>query len=334
MTKEETMTKVETMVFALCALGLLLALDPGHARAAGNAYPTRPIRFIVPYPPGGGTDTVGRMLAQKLTERLGQQIVVDNRGGANAIIGTEIASKAAPDGYTILFTVQGSIAVNPSLYRKLPYDPQRDLAPVIQVNTIALLLTANPKLPANNVAELVQLAKAQPGRLTYASSGTGGSSHLAMELLSRAAGIKMVHVPFKGGGPALRALVANEVNLYSGPVLTSWPQVQGGRLKALGVTTPKRLASLPDVPAIAEAIPGYESTSWQGVFVPAGTPRAIIMRLNTVFRDILAEPSVRDKLAAGGAEVVAGSPAQFATFIKGETAKYAKLIKDAHIRVN
>jgi tripartite-type tricarboxylate transporter receptor subunit TctC len=300
--------------------------------AAPSLYPSKPIRFIVPFPPGGGTDTVGRMLAQRLTERLGQQVIVDNRGGANAIIGTEIAAKAPPDGYTLLFSLQANLAVNPSLYRALPYDPERDFSPVIQINTIALMLAAHPGLPAKNISELVRLAKSKPGQITYASSGIGGSSHLAMELLRKAARIELVHVPFKGGGPALTALLGGQVNLYSGPVLVSQPHVKAGRLKALGVTTPKRLASFPDVPAISETIPGYESIVWQGIVVPKRTPTAIVNRLNTEVNKILREPAIRDKFAASGADVVGGTQAAFAVFIKEETAKYAKLIKDAGIR--
>jgi tripartite-type tricarboxylate transporter receptor subunit TctC len=321
-------------------LGLLAAglaqVGVSHAQrsvsAAPSLYPSKPIRFIVPFPPGGGTDTVGRMLAQRLTERLGQQVIVDNRGGANAIIGTEIAAKAPPDGYTLLFSLQANLAVNPSLYRALPYDPERDFSPVIQINTIALMLAAHPGLPAKNISELVRLAKSKPGQITYASSGIGGSSHLAMELLRKAARIELVHVPFKGGGPALTALLGGQVNLYSGPVLVSQPHVKAGRLKALGVTTPKRLASFPDVPAISETIPGYESIVWQGIVVPKRTPTAIVNRLNTEVNKILREPAIRDKFAASGADVVGGTQAAFAVFIKEETAKYAKLIKDAGIR--
>jgi tripartite-type tricarboxylate transporter receptor subunit TctC len=326
---------MRALVLGLLAAGLA-QVGVSHAQrsvsAAPSLYPSKPIRFIVPFPPGGGTDTVGRMLAQRLTERLGQQVIVDNRGGANAIIGTEIAAKAPPDGYTLLFSLQANLAVNPSLYRALPYDPERDFSPVIQINTIALMLAAHPGLPAKNISELVRLAKSKPGQITYASSGIGGSSHLAMELLRKAARIELVHVPFKGGGPALTALLGGQVNLYSGPVLVSQPHVKAGRLKALGVTTPKRLASFPDVPAISETIPGYESIVWQGIVVPKRTPTAIVNRLNTEVNKILREPAIRDKFAASGADVVGGTQAAFAVFIKEETAKYAKLIKDAGIR--
>ncbi len=298
------------------------------------SYPARPIRLIVPYPPGGGMDIVGRILAQKLSESMGQPIVVDNRGGANAIIGTDLAAKAAPDGYTMLLALPASLAVNPVLYRNVPYDPARDFTPVIQLNVIALLLGTHPLVPAKNVAELLQLAKAKPGQLSYSSSGTGGSSHLAIELLKSMAKVDLVHIPYKGVGLALNDVVGGLVPIYAGTVLGGLPFVKAGRLRALGVTTRKRLASLPEVPAIGETVPGYESTSWQGVVMPRGTPAAIINRLNAEIGKILQQPEVSDKLTAGGAEIVGGSPAEFGAFIKAEMAKYSKLIKERGIRVD
>jgi tripartite-type tricarboxylate transporter receptor subunit TctC len=328
---------VRRAVLAICIMvcvhtGVVHA-QPAESGTAPGTYPSKPIRFIVPYPPGGGTDIVGRMLAYKLSEQMGQQVVVDNRGGANGIIGTELATKAAPDGYTMLIAIAAGLAVNPSLYRNLHYDPQRDFAPVIQLNLIALVLAVHPSLPAKNVADLLQLAKAKPGQMTYASSGTGGSSHLAMALMTKMAKVDMVHVPYKGGGPATNDLLAGQVNVYCGTVLGTLPFVKTGQLRALGVTTPKRLASLPDVPAIGETIPGYESTSWQGIVMPKATPAAIVNRMNAEIGKILRQPEISAKLAADGAEVVGGTPAQFGAFIKSETAKYAKLIREAGIRV-
>lgn len=318
----------------VCVYAGVVEAQRGEGGPGFAAYPTRPIRLIVPYPPGGGTDTVGRMLAQKLTEQMGQQVVVDNRGGANAIIGTELAAKAAADGYTMLLTLPASVAVNPILYRNIPYDPARDFAPVIQLNLIALLLAVHPAVPAKNVAELLQLAKAKPGQLTYASSGTGGSSHLAIELLQSMSKVDMVHVPYKGGGPALNDLLGGQVQVYAGTVLAALPFVKAGRMRALGVTTAKRLTSLPDVPAIGETIAGYESTSWQGIVVPRATPANIINRLNADIGKILRQPEVRDRLTAEGAEVVGGTPAQFGAFIRSETMKYSKLITERGIRVD
>ena len=303
-----------------------------RAEADAAAYPSRPIRLIVPFPPGGGTDLVARLLSQRLTERFGQQVVVDNRGGANTIIGTELAARAAPDGYTMVLALPVSIAVNPSLYRSLPYDPVRDLAPVIHLNSIALLVSAHPTLAANSIGELVQLAKAKPGQLTFASSGTGGSSHMALELLKLLAKIDLVHVPYKGGGPALNDAIGGQGNLYCGTLLTSLPIVKAGRLKALGVTSARRIATLPDIPAIAETVPGYESDTWQGILVPKGTPPAIVNRLNQEIARIMRSPEALERFANQGAEPVAGSPEEFGAYIKAEIAKYARVIKSAGIK--
>ena len=322
------------LCFGVCVHAAAVHAQRTESGALSASYPARPIRLIVPYPPGGGMDIVGRMLAQKLSENMRQQFVVDNRGGANAIIGTDLAAKAAPDGYTMLLALPASLAVNPFFYRNVPYDPVRDFAPVIQLNVIALLLASHPSLPAKNVAELLQLAKAKPGQLAYSSSGTGGSSHLAIELLKSMAKVDLVHIPYKGAGLALNDVVGGQVPIYAGTVLGGLPFVKAGRLRALGVTTRKRLASLPEVPAIGESVPGYESTTWQGVVMPKGTPAAIIDRLNAEIGKILRQPEVSDKLTAEGAEVVGGSPAEFGAFIKAEMAKYSKLIKERGIRAD
>ena len=302
------------------------------AQPPAPGYPTRPIRFIVPFPPGGGTDIVARLIGQRLSERLGQQVVIDNRGGANAIIGTELGAKAPPDGYTILMSLQASLAVNPSLYRNLPYDSLRDFAPVIQLTSIPLLLAAHPSLPANSVKELVQLARAKPGQITFASSGTGGSSHLAMELFKIMAKVDMVHVPYKGGGPAINDLLGGQVQTYSGTAISVVPYVKAGRLKALGVTTARRLPVLPDVPAVGETIVGYESVVWQGVVVPKATPLAIVNRLNREIAGTLQLAEVKERLTGTGATVMGGTPAEFGALINSEIAKYAKLIKETGVR--
>lgn len=312
---------------ALFAIAAMLLAE----LCAAQSYPSKPIRLIVPFPPGGGMDLVARMLSQKLAERLGQQVVVDNRGGANAIIGTDLAAKAAPDGYTIVLALPASVAVNPSLYRNLPYDPQRDLAAVSQLTSIALLLTAHPGFAANSVRDLVQLAKSKPAQLVFGSSGSGGSSHLAMELFKSMAHVEMTHVPYKGGGPALNDLVGGQIPLYAGPMITALPFVKSGRLKALGVTSRKRSSILPEVPAIAETIAGYESDSWQGVLAPKRTPPAIIELLQKEIAAILRQPEIRERLAGQGAEPLGTTPAEFDAYIKTETAKYAKVIRDARI---
>lgn len=297
-----------------------------------QTYPSKPVRFIVPFPPGGGTDIVARLFGRKLVENIGQQIIIDNRGGANAIIGTDLAAKAAPDGYTILLVLPASVAVNPSLYRNLPYDPARDFAPVIQLNSIPQLLAAHPSLPANSVRDLIQLAKSKPGQITFASSGTGGSSHLAMELLKIMAKVDMVHVPYKGGGPAMNDLLGGQVQLYTGTVIGSLPFVKAGKLKALGLTSPRRSAALPGVPTIAETVPGYEANTWQGIVVPKATPAPIIARLNREFARILEQPDVRERFAADATEPIGGTPAEFDAVIKADAAKYAKLLKEAGIK--
>ena len=325
-----------TLALACLAAPVLAAGAAGQplqrAEAVAAGYPSKPIRLIVPFPPGGGTDLVARLLSQRLTERFGQQVVVDNRGGANTIIGTELAAKAAPDGYTMVLVLPVSVAVNPSLYRNLPYDPVRDFAPVIHLNSIALLLSAHPSLAANSIGELVQLAKAKPGQLTFASSGTGGSSHMALELFKLMANVDIVHVPYKGGGPALNDAIGGQVNLYCGTLLTSLSIVKAGRLKALGVTSARRLATVPDIPAIAETVPGYESDTWQGILVPKGTPPAIVNRLNHEIARIMRSPEAIDRFANQGAEPVAGSPEEFGAYIKAELAKYARVIKSAGIK--
>ncbi len=320
-----------------CVAGFVLAgvlICGGTSHAADGAYPSKPIRFIVPFPPGGGTDTVARAIAQRLTESLGHQVIIDNRGGANAIIGTELGAKAAPDGYTLTFTLPAAVAVNPVLYPQLPYAPLRDFAPVTQLNTIALLLVVHPGMPANSVKELIALAKAKPGHVTFASSGNGSAAHLASELFMLMAGVDMVHIPYKGGGPALTDIIGGQVQLMSGPMISALPFVKSGRLKALAVTTDKRIPGLPDVPAIAETVPGYESSIWHGVLAPAGTSRDIVNRLRTEIVTILRVPEVRERFAREGAEPVGSTPAEFGAFIRSEMTKYAKLVKAAGIRAD
>lgn len=310
------------------------ACNASVAQTAQAQYPTKPIRFIVPFPPGGGTDIVARTINLRLSERLGQTVIIDNRGGANAIIGTDLAAKAPADGYTMLICLQANMVVNPLLYRDLPYDPSRDFAPVLQLTTIAQMLTVHPGLPVKSVTELIQFARSQPGKLTYGSSGTGGSSHLATVLFNTMTQLNMVHVPYKGGGPAVNDLVGGQINVYAGTVLSLVPFVKAGRVRALGVTTEKRLAAFPDLPAIAETLPGYEAGVWQGLVVPKGTPDAIVQRLNREINAILKMPDIQERLTAGGAEPIGGSAAAFSRWIKKDTAKVAKLIKDAGIKVN
>lgn len=306
-------------------LAALLAW-PALSATAQN-YPDRPIRFIVPFPPGGGTDTVARLIAHPLSERLKQQLVIDNRGGANAIIGTDMGAKAPPDGYTLVFCLPASVSTNQTLYRNLPYDPARDFAPVIQLNAIAIMLVGANVLPVKSVAELVAYAKARPGQLNFASSGNGSAGHLGVELFALTTGIRMVHVPYKGGAPALTDTISGQMHLMAGPMISALPHVKAGRVRALAMLASQRAKGLPDVPAMGETLPGFDASIWHGVLVPRGTPAAIVQRLNRDINEVLRLPEVADRMATQGAEAVGGTPAQFAALIKADTAKYAKLLK-------
>ncbi len=297
-----------------------------------QAYPTKPIRLIVPYPPGGGTDIVARLLSQKLNDALGQQIVIDNRGGANAIIGTELGAKASPDGYTLLFALPANVAVNPSLYTNLPYDPVRDFAPVTQLNTFAMLLVAHPSLPVTSVADLVRLARTSPGKLNFASSGEGGGPHLSMELFKSLTKTTITHIPYKGGGPAANDLLAGQVQVMTGTLMSTLPLVKTNRLRALGVTSARRSQAAPEIPAIGETVSGYEFSNWHGILAPRGTPAAIVDKLNVEIRKILQSNDVRERLASQGADPVSGSPDDFMKLIKSEIIKYQQLMHSAGIR--
>jgi tripartite-type tricarboxylate transporter receptor subunit TctC len=312
----------------LAALG---AVSP----ATAQPYPSKPVRLVLPYPPGGGSDTIGRPLAQKMSEGLGQQVVVENRGGANGNIGMEAVARSAPDGYTIVFALSAQLAINPGLYHKVPYDPLRDYAPVTLFGSGVYLLVVHPSLPVKSVRELVALAKARPGQLAYSSSGNGSGGHLAAELLNSMSGIRMLHVPYKGGGPALMDLIAGQVQVLFATQLASWPHVQGGRIRALGVSTAKRPSSLPDLPTIAEAgVPGYDSGVWYAVLAPAGTPREVIARLNGEIVRALNLPDYRGFLVSNGIEPIGSPPEELSRTIKIELAKWSKVIKDAGVRVD
>lgn len=308
---------------------MLLAAAAMVAPVQAQDYPSRPIRFIVPFPPGGGTDTVARLIAQPLSERLGQQLVIDNRSGANAIIGTDLGAKAPADGYTLVFCLPASVSVNPTLYHNLPYDPARDFAPVIQLNAIAILLVGANALPVKSVAELVAYARARPGQLNYASSGNGSAGHLAVELFALTTGIRMVHVPYKGGGPALTDTISGQMNLMAGPMISALPHVKAGRIRGLAMMSAKRVKGLPEVEAMGETLPGFDASIWHGVLVPRGTPVAIVQRLNRDLNEVLRLPEIASRMALQGAETVGGTPEQFAALIRSDTAKYAKLLKAA-----
>ncbi|MCC6534686.1 MAG: tripartite tricarboxylate transporter substrate binding protein [Burkholderiales bacterium] len=300
--------------------------------AWGQDYPSRPIRLVVPYPAGGPVDIMGRLTGQKLTDQLGSQVVIDNRAGANGNIGGEIVARSSPDGYTLLMGANGSIAVNPGLYRKMPYDPAKDLAPVSLVSTGALMMVVHPSLPAKSVGEFVALAKTRPGAINFASSGAGSTAHLCSELLKVMTAIDIVHVPYKGSAPALNDVIGGQVQMLITGVSSAAGHVRGGKLRALGVTSAKRLAAFPEVPTIGEAVPGYEVLTWYGVFVPAGTPAGIVQRLNGAIVTGMNTKEIHDRMTALGAETATNTPAAFGAMVKKEIAQWAKVLRAAGIR--
>jgi tripartite-type tricarboxylate transporter receptor subunit TctC len=320
------------MKFANPTLAVAIACATlGWANA--QAFPVKPIRLVVPYPPGGGTDTVARPLAQNIAERLGQPVVIDNRGGASGIIGMELVARAPADGYTQVFALSAQLSVNPVLFEKLPYDPLADFAPVSQVAIGTLLLGVHPSLPVKTVRDLVALAKARPGQITYASSGIGSAPHLAGELLAAMTGVRMVHVPYKGGRPALSDTLAGHVHVLFGPVVTLAPHVKTGRLRPLGVTTLRRASALPDVPTIAEAgVKDYESSYMFAVLAPAGTPRDAILRTNTAIAQALRDRDYLQFLTANGIEPRGGPPEDLTAAIKAELVKWGRLIREAKVK--
>ena len=308
---------------------LLLFAEP----AVGQTYPSKTLRLIVPFPPGGGNDIVGRLLAQRLGESLGQQIIVDNRGGAGGTIGTEATAKAAPDGHTLLVN-NISLAVNATLYPKLPYDTLRDLAPVALVGRQANFLVVHPSLPARSVREFLALARAKPGQLIYASGGVGTAGHLATELLTMMTGIRMVHVPYKGLGPALTDLAGGHVQLTITTLASALPQMKSGRFRALAVTTAQRSSFFPDVPTLSEAgVPGYEFSTWYGLLVPAGTPRPIVERLNRETAKLLAS-TLKEQFAAQGLEGSASTPEEFGAYLRNEVVKWGKVVRQSGAKVD
>jgi tripartite-type tricarboxylate transporter receptor subunit TctC len=314
------------------AMLVLLALVPLSPSA--QDYPRRPVRLIVPFPPGGGNDIVARAVAQELGKSLGQQLVVDNRAGAGGAIGAELAARSPADGYTLFLGGVGSHVVNPSLHAKLSYDPIRDFAPVTLIASAPSVLVVNPSLQATSVAEFTALAKASPGKLNYASNGNGSSAQLAAVLYESMAGVRMVHVPYKGVAPALVDLMSGEVQLMFGTLVAILPHIKAGRLRALAVTGRNRSALLPEVPTLAESgLPGYEAGSWYGILAPAGTPGAIVARLNAEINAAIRQPEVRERLAAEGAEVLGGTPGDFASHIKAELSRMGKLMREAGIRM-
>ena len=310
----------------LCASSTCSAADP---------YPNKPVRWVVPFPPGGGTDLISRTIATKLNEVWGVQVIADNRPGGGGTLGLGIAAKMPADGYTIVLGQASNVAVAPGLYAKLAYDPVKDLQPITNVIAAPLVIVSHPSFPAKNAKELIAYARAKPGAVTFGSPGNGTIGHLSMELLKTSAKINMLHIPYKGATLAITELIGGQIVLYASSMPPALPLINAGKLKALGVTTAKRLAPLPNVPTIAESgVPGYEAVNWYGVFVPAGTPKEIVAKLHDDIVRVLRQPDVKERFAGEGGDIIADTPEQFGVFIRKEIPKWTKVIKDAAVKVD
>ncbi len=306
---------------------------PGAQSALAEAWPTKPVKIVVGFAPGGGTDVVARVLGQRLTEMWGQQVIVENRPGATGVIGADSVAKAAPDGYTLLMGHVNSNAIAPNFFRKLPYDPIKDFAPVIYVGFVPNVLVVHPSVEAKSVQELVALAKSKPGQLTYASSGNGSTQHLAGEKFKLLTGVDIVHVPYKGSGQAIGDLLGGNVNMNFDTMPPILEPVKSHRLRALAVSTPQRVPQMPDVPTFNElGMTGFDITNWYGVFAPAGTPKDIVTKINADILKAMQNPETRAKLEQVGTQIGGGTPEEFAAFVKSEIAKYGKLVKEANIK--
>ena len=318
----------------IAAMATLLALALSALPAAAQNYPNRLTRLILGFPPGGGTDIVARLLAQKLSEGFGQQVIVDNRPGANSNLAAEVVAKSPADGYT-LFLITGGLAINKALYNTLNYDVERDFAPVISVGSVPQIIGVHPSLPVKSIAGLIAFAKSRPGQVGYASAGTGSVEHIAGEMLGSMGGVKLLHVQYKGGGPAAVAVISGEVSVSVNVLPAVLPFIQNGRIRCLAVTSERRSSILPDTPTVAQSgLPGYEASVWYGVLAPRGTPREIVAKLNTELNRILGMADVREKLAVLGADPLGGTPEAFGTLIRNSVAKYVKVVKDADIKVD
>ncbi len=324
-------TAIRRLGQAVAAVAALMISATGITQAAEIKYPTRPVRLMVSYPPGGPSDLTARLAAPYLAGALGQQFVVDNRGGAGGTLAVGLLTQATPDGYTLLMSAGGEIVIAPSLRRKLPYDPTRDIIPISRVGSSQLVLVVHPSVAAKSVKDLVALAKAKPGSINFASAGSGSTAHLAGEQFKHLAGIDIVHVPYKGAGPALTDLVGGQVQMLISAYSSAFPHIKAGKLRALGVTGSKRIASAPDLPTIAESVPGYEVLSWYGLHAPKGTPPAIIKLLHREMAAMVRKPEITQRLTALGIEPEGNSPQEFLAQIKTEIASWAKVIKAAKI---
>ena len=322
------MTVVRLRVLLIAAI---IASSQNAGPASAQDYPTRQITIVVPFAPGGSVDFIGRLVGQKLAERLGRPVIVENRPGAGSATGTLTVTKAAPDGYTLLVAPSGTFAINPTLYKQLSYDPASDLIPVALVVRDPLLLVVNPALPVKSVADLIRLAKERPGKLSFASPGAGTSLHLLGEFLKVTAGIEMVHVPYRGGAPAMQDLVAGQVDLMFADPATGVPQAQAGKVRALGVSSATRLPAAPDIPTVAEAgLPGFEMVSWQLIAAPAGTPGDIVAKLNGALKEVMTDPDMQKAvIARGQVPVVSPSPQELTAFVATENGRWGKVVREA-----
>ena len=323
-----------TVILAMFCTLLSSSMALAQTKASPDTYPTKAVRLIVPYAPGGPTDILSRLVAKGLSERWKQQVVVDNRAGANGLIAAELVARATPDGYTLLLGNSGVLTSNPALYASLPYDAVKDYAPVSLLAAAPLLLVAHPSLGASTVPQLVNVARARPGQLSFASGGAGGVAHLAGELLNSMTGIKTVHVAYKGAAPAVTDLLAGQVSFNFTSTVTALPHVRSGRLLGVAVTTARRAASLPDIPTIAESVPGYEVTPWYGILLPAGARPALVERINRDIAAVLKDRSLEERIIADGGIVAAGSPESFRELILNDMAKWKQLAKSANLKLD
>lgn len=316
----------------IAALAALLAGIAPLSDALGQAYPTRPVRVIIPYPPGGGADTVGRILYTKLAERTGQQFVIDNRPGAGGTIAAGLVARAAADGYTLLHDAT-AFSVNPSLFAQLPFDPKKDFTPIFLAVVVPNLLVVHPSVTQKTVAEIIAFAKTQPNGLDWASSGNGTVQHMALELFRQTAGIKLVHVPYRGGGPALTELAGGQIKYFFSNATASTGHVKGGTIRAIAHTGTGRLKAFPDLPAVADTLPGFEAYEWNGLFGPAGLPADVVQKLSAELNAIIKDPAIAERLAGLNAETRGNTPAQFGQFIDVEIAKWAKVVREGNIKI-
>jgi len=322
-------------VVRTCCAAAAFACAAASAGVSAQAYPGKPVRWIVPFPPGGGTDTISRTLAQKLTEVWGQQVIADNRPGSGGTIGLAVAAKLPADGYSLVLGQLANVAIAPALYAKLPYDPVKDFTPITLALTSPLIFVAHPAVPAKNVKELIAVARAKPDAITFGSPGNGTTGHLATEIIKSTGKVKMVHIPYKGAAPAFTGLLGGEIAVYMSSIQPALPMLKAGRVRALGVTSAKRMPTLPDVPTIAESgLPGYEVTNWYGVMAPAGLPKDLLAKVHGDLVKVMKQPDVQQRFAAEGGDATPNTPEQFATFIREEITKWGKAVRDSGAKVD